>query len=222
MTMKDKKEIVYVWEFPVRFTHWINVLCLLALSVTGLYIGNPYTLAQSSSQYIMGWMRFIHFVAAYAFLMSIIIRIYWFIFGNKYAGLSEWAPFSGKRIGEIADDLRCYLFCCKRTKAHIGHSALGGLSYLLLLAVFFFMVFSGFALYSVNHTGAVWTVLGGWMTNVMYLQTIRLWHHLLMYAIFAFTLIHIYLVLFTESIEETGIFNSIITGDKFIPEKDLE
>ena len=215
--MKDTKEKVYVWEFPVRFTHWINVLCILALSITGLYIGDPFTFAQSTPQYTMGWMRFIHFVAAYAFLMSIIIRLYWFIVGNKYAGLSEWT-----KVSEIGEDLKCYLLFRKRDKALVGCSALGGLSYLLLLLVFIFMVFSGFALYSVNHTGVIRTILGGWMTNIMYLQTIRLWHHLLMYVIFAFTLIHIYIIFFSESMEKTGMFTSIFSGHKFIPGKDLD
>ena len=215
--MKDMKKIVYVWEVPVRLTHWINAICLLVLSFTGIYIGDPYTPAQSADQFIMGWMRFIHITAAYAFMMSIIIRIYWFIMGNKYAGLSEWV-----KISEIGEDLKCYLFFRKPEKAHVGHSALGGLSYLFLLLVFLFMIFSGFALYSVNHTGGIWYILGGWMTDIMYLQTIRLWHHLFMYVIFAFTLIHLYIVVLLESMEDTGLFNSIISGNKFIPEKDLK
>ncbi|MDI6728564.1 MAG: cytochrome b/b6 domain-containing protein, partial [Thermodesulfovibrionales bacterium] len=61
---------VYVWEFPVRLTHWINVLGIASLSITGYYIGNPFVHAVSTDQYIMGWMRFIHFVAAYLFAVS--------------------------------------------------------------------------------------------------------------------------------------------------------
>ena len=66
---------VYAWEFPVRFTHWINFLSIITLSVTGFYVGRPFMHAVSANQYIMGWMRFLHYVAAYAFLMSLIIRI---------------------------------------------------------------------------------------------------------------------------------------------------
>ena len=220
--MKNEREKVYVWEFPVRFTHWINALCLIALSITGIYIGDPFMHAESSSQYIMGWMRFIHFVSAYTFLMSIIIRLYWSLAGNKYACMCTWLPFSGKKIGEVIEDLKVYLLISRRSKAHVGHSALGGLTYLLLLGVFVFEIISGFALYSLTHSGVIWTILGGWLTNVMYLQTIRLWHHLFMYVIIAFTLIHIYISVFSESMEETGMITSIFTGYKFIPEKDLE
>ena len=220
--MKNEREKVYVWEFPVRFTHWINALCLLALSVTGYYISSPFMYAQSSTQYIMGWMRFIHFASAYTFLMSIIIRLYWSKAGNKYACICSWFPFSGKKLGELMEDLKVYLLISRRSKSHVGHSALGGLTYLLLLGIFVFEIISGFALYSVNHSGAIWTLLGGWLTSAMYLQTIRLWHHLFMYVIIAFTLVHVYISQFSESLEETGLITSIFTGYKFIPEKDLE
>ena len=35
-------EIRYVWEWPVRLTHWFNVIAIIVLSVTGFYIGNPF------------------------------------------------------------------------------------------------------------------------------------------------------------------------------------
>ncbi len=215
--MNNMRKEVYVWEFPVRFTHWINAICLVALSFTGIYIGDPYTHAQSADQFIMGWMRFVHFTAAYALMMSIIIRIYWFIMGNKYASIKEWT-----NVGAIGEDLNTYLFFKKRKSPRVGHSALGGVSYLLLFVVFLFMIFSGFALYSVNHTGGIWYILGGWMTNIMYLPTIRLWHHLLMYVIFSFVLVHLYILVLSESMASRGMFNSIITGHKYVPEKDLK
>ena len=219
--MSDKVK-VYVWEFPVRFTHWINVVCLLALSITGFYIGNPFIYAQSSDQYIMGWMRFIHFVSAYTFLMSIIIRLYWAMAGNKYANMCNWLPISWKKLVEIIDDVKVYLLISKRSTIHVGHSALGALTYILLLIVFIIEIITGFALYSVNHTGVIWTALGGWLTGFMYLQTIRLWHHLLMYAILAYALLHIYISMFCASTEKTEMIKSIFTGSKLIPEKDMK
>ena len=66
--MIEQRMRIYAWEFPVRLTHWINFLCIIVLSVTGFYIGRPFIHAYSTDQYIMGWVRFIHFVAAYAFL----------------------------------------------------------------------------------------------------------------------------------------------------------
>src|SRR3989338_9030286 len=92
---------VYVWEFPVRLTHWINFLSIIALSITGLYIASPFMHAYSTKQYIMGWMRFIHLVASYAFFMSLIIRIYWAFMGNRYASWMVWFPFTAERLRDI-------------------------------------------------------------------------------------------------------------------------
>ena len=86
--MSKERTRVYAWEFPVRFTHWINFLCIFTLSITGYYIGDPFIHALSSKQYIMGWVRFIHFVAAYAFLLSMIIRLYWAFAGGIFTGVA--------------------------------------------------------------------------------------------------------------------------------------
>lgn len=220
--MSENRVKTYVWEFPVRLAHWLKVLCILALSITGYYIGNPFIYAISSEQYIMGWIRFIHFVAAYVFLMSIIIRIYWAFVGNKYSSFSTLFPFSRRALHDMGDDIKTYCFIDTGAKCHVGHTALAGLSYLVISCIFLFEVFSGFALYSVTHSGAIWTLLGGWMLGVMALPTIRLWHHLLMYVILAFAIVHFYIVWFAETREKSGIMLSIFTGYKFIPEKDPE
>ena len=31
----------YVWQLPVRLSHWINVISIAALFLTGLYINHP-------------------------------------------------------------------------------------------------------------------------------------------------------------------------------------
>ena len=33
---------VYVWQLPVRITHWLIAGSILVLSVTGFYIGTPF------------------------------------------------------------------------------------------------------------------------------------------------------------------------------------
>ncbi len=86
----------YVWEIPVRVTHWVNMLAIVILAVTGIYIGSPRTLALSPSQFVMGWIRFVHFVAAYAFAISVLARIYWsLVTRNRYGSWREFFPPSG-------------------------------------------------------------------------------------------------------------------------------
>ena len=75
--------IYYVWEWPVRITHWINVLSMIMLSITGFFIGSPFMTAPDTSMYIMGWMRMLHFSFAYLFAVSVAARIVWMFTGNK-------------------------------------------------------------------------------------------------------------------------------------------
>jgi Ni/Fe-hydrogenase 1 B-type cytochrome subunit len=219
--MSERKR-VYVWEVPVRLTHWLIVLSIVAFAVTGIYIGNPYILAISSKQYIMGTMRFIHFVSAYVFLMSFIIRIYWGFMGNRYACLSAWFPVTGRQWTDLVDALKFYLLISRKPPYAAGHTALAGITYLMVFLLFLFEIFSGFALYSVTHSGAVWTVLGGWMLGAMQLPMIRLYHHLVMYLLIAFVLLHIYAVIFSDSKEKNGLLTSIFSGYKFVTGKEWE
>jgi Ni/Fe-hydrogenase 1 B-type cytochrome subunit len=206
---------VYVWEFPLRFCHWTNALCITILSITGFYIGDPFIHAYSSKQYIMGWIRFIHFIAAYTFMMSMIIRLYWGIMGNRYANFRTWFPFSAKKFGEVLEAIKFYLFIRKEPPPTIGHHALASLTYLILFSIFIFEIVSGFALYSVNHSGILWTVLGGWLVGIMHLPTIKLFHHLFMYVILSFFLIHIYSTWYSDPKERNGLVSSIFSGFKF-------
>lgn len=219
--MNERKR-VYVWEFPIRLTHWLFVISIAAFSVTGIYIGSPYLYAVSSKQYIMGWMRFIHFVSAYVFLMSFIIRMYWAFVGNRYASFSVWFPFTGKKIRDLVGALKFYLLIQKKPPYSVGHTALAGFVYLIVYLLFLFEIFSGFALYSVNHSGTIWTVLGGWMLNIMHLPLIRLYHHLVMYLILAFTIFHIYIATFADAKEKNGLLVSIFSGYKFVTGKEWE
>lgn len=47
---------IYVWEWPVRITHWLNAISIWVLSVTGIYIGFPLLLSPgpASNHFLMG------------------------------------------------------------------------------------------------------------------------------------------------------------------------
>lgn len=213
---------VYAWEFPVRLTHWINVLCIASLSITGFYIGNPFMHAVSSEEYIMGWMRFIHFVAAYTFMMSMVVRIYWALVGNRYARWKVWLPLSSRQWKDLWSAVKFYLFISKKPPYAVGHTVLAGVTYLIVFGLFIFQIIAGSALYSLTHQGTLWTILGGWLTGVMHLQTIRLYHHLTMYVILAFVIVHVYIGWFLDLKEKNGLMGSIFSGYKFVTGKEWE
>jgi Ni/Fe-hydrogenase 1 B-type cytochrome subunit len=200
----------------------MNFLCVLTFAVTGIYIGSPYAHAHSSAQYIMGWMRFLHFTAGYVFLLSFIIRLYWLFMGNRFASWRVLFPFGAQQRSDLADDVKFYTFMSKKPPYAVGHSALAGLTYLVVFLLFAFQIFSGFALYSLQQPGVWAASIGAWLLAIMDAQTIRQFHHLTMYLIFAFVLVHVYIAWWMATVERTGVMGSIFGGYKFVTGKEWE
>jgi Ni/Fe-hydrogenase 1 B-type cytochrome subunit len=213
----------YVWEFPVRLTHWVNFLCILTLAATGIYIGSPFIHAYRSDQYIMGTIRLVHFIAGYTFLMSIIIRLYWAFMGNRYASWKVWFPFSKKRRADLADAVKYYTLISKKPPYAVGHTALAGVAYFFVSLLFLLQIFSGFALFSLSHPGHLsHTVLGGWLLSVMNPHAIRIYHHMAMYVLLAFAIVHVYISWWLDTAEKNGLMGSMFGGYKFVSGKEWE
>ncbi|HXZ36596.1 MAG TPA: Ni/Fe-hydrogenase, b-type cytochrome subunit [Thermodesulfobacteriota bacterium] len=206
---------VYVWEWPVRLTHWLNVYCIGILCFTGFYIGSPFIQASISDEYpIMAIMRLIHFTTAYFFTMSFFIRIYWAFGGNEYAKVGEFIPVTRKVWGDLWGDVKFYLFLTKKHGARAGHHTLAGITYVLLFIFFHFEIVTGFALYSESHSGFISVVMGGWLLNYFSPQSLRLYHHLVMWLGIIFAMTHIYVGWYNDVVERNSIMSSIFSGYK--------
>jgi Ni/Fe-hydrogenase 1 B-type cytochrome subunit len=210
-----KLENRYVWEFPVRATHWVNMFSIVILSVTGLFIGSPETLVHSTSSYVMGWARLVHFTTGYIFAVSVVSRIYWSFVGNRYASWREFVPFvtaDGRR--RMVETLRYYLFI-DRTPPHVvGHNALAGATYLLVFVLYLVMVLTGFALYGQYAPVGVISTLTGWLFLIVSNQGVRLVHHLTMWFLIAFAIHHVYSAWLMDVKEKGGVVSSIFGGYK--------
>ncbi|MDA8175266.1 MAG: Ni/Fe-hydrogenase, b-type cytochrome subunit [Nitrospiraceae bacterium] len=207
---------IYVWEFPVRLSHWVNVLAITVLSVTGLYIGTPFLYPVSDTAFTMGWMRFLHLTAGYLFLMMVALRVYWSFAGNKYSNWRVFVPRSKSQVRDLKEVTNYYLFKRSTPPYDEGHTACAAFAYFLLFLIFLFQIFSGFALFNNNSHTAVHFILGGWLARLINIKTIRFWHHMLMYPIWAFVIVHIYLSLLMDSSGKNGLLGSIFGGYKFM------
>lgn len=208
---------VYVWEFPVRFVHWINVLCIIILSITGFYIGAPFIHAYSAEQYVMGWMRLIHVATAYLFSVCLAIRLYWGFMGNEYARWTAFlSPFSKEGCKKLMEALGFFLFLKKQPPHHTGHSACASFAYLVLFFLLFLEFLTGFALYSQAYQSSVMNSLFGWLFIIFSSQTVRLYHHLIMWLLLSFGVFHVYIGWVLDELEKNGLMESIFTGYKFV------
>ncbi|GFO68465.1 Ni/Fe-hydrogenase, b-type cytochrome subunit [Geomonas limicola] len=207
----------YVWEVPVRVTHWVNVICIALLSCTGLLIGNPKLFTLSTSDYLMGWIRFVHFVAAYTFTVSVVSRLYWSLIGNRYASWREFLPFSsaeGRR--GMLDTLRYYTFISRKAPHVVGHNSLAGTAYFVVFLLYLTMIVTGFTLYSEHAPLGATHKLFGWLMVIFTNQGLRLTHHLTMWFLIAFAIHHVYSAWLMDVKEKGGVMSSIFSGYKAV------
>ncbi|MFN3740815.1 MAG: hydrogenase maturation protease [Thermodesulfovibrionales bacterium] len=62
--------------------------------------------------------------------------------------------------------------------------------------------------------GGLWKLLGGWMLTIFVDNTLRLYHHLIMWLIIAFIFAHVYISWFVERAEKNGLISSMFSGYK--------
>lgn len=213
----------YIWELPVRWCHWINVLSIVTLAVTGFFIGYPMAIGQSTSDFTMGWIRFVHFTAAYLFTVSVISRIVWSLIGNQYAGWMEFFPLvtvKGRR--KFMKMLRYYFLIDREVPETIGHNPLAATAYSLLFCFYIIMILSGFALYSEHAPHGIIHAALGWITTFVSNQGLRLAHHLSMWCIFGFVINHIYSAWLMDIKEHGAEISSIFSGYRFTVHKEDE
>jgi len=215
----------YVWELPVRITHFVNAVCLSVLFCTGLYIASP-QMAPSGEAYkhfVMGTVRQIHFVAGYVLLFSFLLRVYWFYVGNNYARSGfpfVWRP---DWWADLWAQARQYLRL-DRGFVHLGHNALAGAAYtFFVIFLGWVQIITGLALYSESHPGGFWDKLVGWV-NPMLGGSYRthMWHHTCAWGFVVFLILHLYIVLYDSAQFKNGLISSIVSGYKFYEKGDLD
>ncbi len=215
---------IYVWEIPVRLTHWINALSIVVLSFTGYYIARPYLAISPQevySNFFMGYMRFTHFLFGYIFLASLILRTYWAFVGNQWASWRALVPFlTPEGRGLFRQSVEFYFFARREPPVVLGHNALAGFTYAIIVTLYFIQVFTGFALLGLSDPGGFWNTMTGWVFSIVHMQWIRVIHHVVMWLLIAFAMQHIYVAFLIDAEESNGLISSILTGYKFIvPER---
>lgn len=215
----------YVWQLPIRICHWITVVSLTALFLSGLYIWHPVLApsGEASRHFVMGRVRQIHFAFAYLFLVSFFWRIYWFWMGNNYARSGFPFVWRASWWQDLVRQGRAYLRL-ERGPVHLGHNALAGLSYTIgVIALGWAQIFTGLALYSESNPSGFWTHLVGWVNPLLggSFRT-RMWHHGFSWGFLVFAILHVYVVLFDSYQYRNGLITSMVSGLKFYQKGDLD
>ena len=208
----DERVRLYVWQVPVRLTHWLTAGCIVVLSLTGGYIADPFLIAPGGG--VMTTIRLIHILAAFTFLVSGLLRTWWLLAGNRFARWSAFIPTSRYQAMELFRQAGFYGFIRKEIPKVLGHNQLAATAYVALFALLLVETVTGFALDGLmgSEPGAT---LFGWLRELMGPQLLRLIHHLAMWAILAIAVFHVYSCVLVDHIEKNGLMSSIFSGYKF-------
>jgi Ni/Fe-hydrogenase 1 B-type cytochrome subunit len=208
----EERVRLYVWQAPVRITHWLTAGCIVVLSLTGGYIADPFLIPPGGS--VMTTVRTIHMATAIAFLVSGLIRTYWLLAGNRFARWTAFIPTTRFQATELFRQAGFYAFVRKEIPKVLGHNQLAATAYLVLFALLLVETVTGFALDGLigSEPGAT---LFGWVRELLGPQLVRVIHHLSMWAILAIALFHVYSCILVDHIEKNGLVSSIVSGYKF-------
>jgi Ni/Fe-hydrogenase 1 B-type cytochrome subunit len=215
---------IYVWQWPVRMTHWSTAYSILFLAVTGFYMGHPFiTVSGPAGQhFVMGWAKTIHFYSATVFALSVLARLAWMFMGNRYSTWDKFVPVARRRLSGLWNSLRYYFFQLRQPPGFVGHNPLAGFTYLFVFALFLVMIATGLALYTVSApVGSPFRVFGFLLPLVGGAQSARWIHHLGMWMILAFAVHHVYSAVLMSQVEARGTVESMASGYKFVPCEDL-
>lgn len=217
---------VYVYEAPVRLWHWVNALCILTLIVSGYLIASPLPSigGEASDHFMMGYIRFTHFAAGQVLAVAFLGRILWAFVGNEHSRQLFYVPFWRPRYWfEAAYELAWYLFLVKTPKKYVGHNPLANLAMFVLFTLLtLFMICSGFALYSEGEGIDSWQAKAfGWVFSIWpNSQEVHTLHHLGMWAMVVFILLHVYAAVREDIMSRQTMISAITTGDRHFRDDD--
>lgn len=213
-----KQTAVYVYEAPLRLWHWVTALSIVVLGVSGYFIGAPLPTmpGEASDNYLMGYIRFAHFAAGYVLAITFLGRLYWAFVGNHYARELFIVPvFSSRWWKELLHEVRWYLFLEKVPKKYIGHNPLGQLAMFCFFVIgTIFMSITGFALYAEGLGRGSWAdQLFGWVIPLFgESQDVHTWHHLGMWYLVVFVMVHIYLAVREDIMSRQSLISTMVGG----------
>lgn len=179
---------VRVWDLPTRIFHWLLVVCVLALVVTGQVGGAA-----------MNW----HFRFGYAVLSLLLFRLVWGVIGGHWSRFSSFLYSPGTVIR--------YLRGQGAPEHGVGHNPLGAGSVFAML--FFLLVQVGTGLVSDDEIAASgpFTSL---VSNALVSQATSYHANIGKLILIALVALHIAAILFYLWSKKQNLVRVMVLGDK--------
>ncbi|MCL2481946.1 MAG: Ni/Fe-hydrogenase, b-type cytochrome subunit [Propionibacteriaceae bacterium] len=213
---------VNVWSASLRVQHWTNVAVVFILSCTGFLIMDPFIgpFAYNGipTGFMMGWIRFIHFTAAFIWLVVALTRV-WSAFTSRDRYLrwpSMWPLKKKEDVRNFGRVIQHYIFVKEDAPLFLAHNPLQQLAYSAVYVACVIQMIIGFQLFGLYHqTNAFWAFFS---TPIHWIgvPAMRLIHVIIMFLLWMFVIMHIYLVFRAESLERHGGLSAMISGGVWV------
>jgi cytochrome b len=190
--------MIRVWDIPIRLFHWLLVMSVIGLFVTGKLGGN--------------WMIW-HERIGYFVLGLLLFRLIWGVVGSTHARFVNFVR--GPRavwsyVRTLFGKARCELE--SGATQSVGHNPLGALSVIVMLCVLLFQVVSGlFADDDILLRGPYASMVGSEWSSL--LTKLHKWNSDVILVLIA---IHILAILFYTYVKKESLIKPMITGLKNI------
>jgi len=240
--MAELKSYV-VWDSCTRWFHWINALCVFTLMAVGIVILNGSLLGLSDEGKI--FLKEVHILTGYLFVLNLLWRFIWAFFGNRYARWHAILP-GGKGFTRAA---RNYViaFISGQPEHYLGHNPAGRISIFILFILLAIQAITGLVLAGTDlfyppfgHWVAQWIAAPGVQLEALVPYAPQLYdaqayesmrafrkpfitiHEYSFFILIFVVILHIAAVVFTELKEGGNIISAMFTGKKIFKDQPID
>jgi cytochrome b len=179
---------VRIWDLPTRVFHWLLVLCVVGLVVSGQIGGLA-----------MQW----HFRLGYVVLSLLLFRLVWGFVGGRWSRFVVFVRSPGAVLrylrGEVTPDME------------VGHNPLGAWSVLSLLAVALVQVSTGlFSDDEIFNSGP----LAHWLSSDWVSLSTRVHTEVNKLVLIALVLLHLAAIVYYRVAKRRDLVRPMLSGDK--------
>ena len=179
---------VRIWDLPTRVFHWLLVVCVLGLVVSGQIGGSA-----------MQW----HFRLGYGVLALLLFRLLWGFVGGRWSRFVVFVRSPGVVLR--------YLRGQGTPDMEVGHNPLGALSVLGLLAVGLVQVCTGlFSDDEIFNSGP----LAHWVSADWVSLATRVHTEVNKVVLIALVLLHVAAIVYYRVAKRRDLVRPMVTGDK--------
>jgi Ni/Fe-hydrogenase 1 B-type cytochrome subunit len=211
-------EPIYVYEAPVRLWHWVMMIAMFVLAATGYLIGSPPPAigGEAAHSYFFAYIRMAHFIAAMVFAVFFAVRVYWAIVGNHSSRAIFIPPvWNGNWWKGLFGQMGYYLFVRRESELWVGHNPLAQIAMFAMYTLgSIFIIVTGLALYAEQWGWGTWPMNAmGWVFVLFGdPQMVRTLHHLAMWYLVLFAVIHMYMVFREDIMSGESVIGTMING----------